>query len=76
MGPPGNAWLVPSATLYYDKLKSTPTGLITDLLISLDDRYLYFSNWLQGDVRQYDITDRKKPKLVGQVSCDIYPFCA
>ena len=45
------------------------TGLITDLLISLDDKYLYFSNWVQGDVRQYDITDRKKPKLVGQVGC-------
>ncbi|CAG0885573.1 unnamed protein product [Darwinula stevensoni] len=42
-------------------------GLITDILISLDDRYLYFSNWLQGDIRQYDITDRAHPKLVGQV---------
>ncbi|XP_065064075.1 methanethiol oxidase-like [Rhopilema esculentum] len=42
-------------------------GLITDILISLDDKYLYFSNWLHGDVRQYDITDPKKPKLVGQL---------
>lgn len=42
-------------------------GLITDILISLDDRYLYFSNWLHGDMRQYDISDRRKPKLVGQV---------
>uniref|UniRef100_H3CB86 Methanethiol oxidase n=1 Tax=Tetraodon nigroviridis TaxID=99883 RepID=H3CB86_TETNG len=42
-------------------------GLITDILISLDDRFLYFSNWLHGDVRQYDITDRTKPRLVGQV---------
>ncbi|XP_062602151.1 methanethiol oxidase-like isoform X1 [Saccostrea cucullata] len=42
-------------------------GLITDILISLDDRYLYFSNWLHGDVRQYDISDRRNPKLVGQV---------
>ena len=33
-------------------------GLITDILISLDDKYLYFSNWLHGDIRQYDITDR------------------
>jgi len=41
--------------------------LITDILISMDDRYLYFSNWLQGDIRQYDITDTKNPKLVGQV---------
>uniref|UniRef100_A0A8D3DSA8 Methanethiol oxidase n=1 Tax=Scophthalmus maximus TaxID=52904 RepID=A0A8D3DSA8_SCOMX len=42
-------------------------GLITDILISLDDRFLYFSNWLHGDIRQYDITDRKNPRLVGQV---------
>ncbi|XP_069796296.1 methanethiol oxidase [Narcine bancroftii] len=42
-------------------------GLITDILISLDDRFLYFSNWLHGDIRQYDITDTRKPKLVGQV---------
>ncbi|XP_030214756.1 methanethiol oxidase isoform X1 [Gadus morhua] len=41
-------------------------SLITDILISLDDRYLYFSNWLHGDIRQYDITDRSKPRLVGQ----------
>ncbi|NWU88293.1 SBP1A oxidase, partial [Onychorhynchus coronatus] len=42
-------------------------GLITDILISLDDRFLYFSNWLHGDVRQYDISDTRHPKLVGQV---------
>ncbi|KAM7382772.1 hypothetical protein PAMP_002488 [Pampus punctatissimus] len=42
-------------------------GLITDILISLDDRFLYFSNWLHGDIRQYDITDRRNPRLVGQV---------
>ncbi|XP_028404277.1 methanethiol oxidase-like [Dendronephthya gigantea] len=42
-------------------------GLITDILISLDDRFLYLSNWLHGDIRQYDITDRLNPKLVGQV---------
>lgn len=43
-------------------------GLITDVLISLDDRFLYFSNWLHGDIRQYDISNTRKPKLVGQVS--------
>ncbi|XP_077996711.1 methanethiol oxidase-like [Glandiceps talaboti] len=42
-------------------------GLITDILISLDDKFLYFSNWLHGDIRQYDITDTKNPKLVGQI---------
>ena len=29
--------------------------LITDILLSLDDRFLYFSNWLRGDICQYDI---------------------
>lgn len=42
-------------------------GMMTDILLSLDDKYLYFSCWLQGDVRQYDITDPSKPKLTGQV---------
>lgn len=42
-------------------------SLITDLLISLDDRFLYFSNWLHGDLRQYDISDPAHPKLTGQV---------
>ncbi|HMP02968.1 MAG TPA: selenium-binding family protein [Gemmatales bacterium] len=42
-------------------------GLITDSLIAMDDRFYYFANWLQGDVRQYDITDPSRPKLTGQV---------
>jgi len=44
-------------------------GLITDQLISMDDRYLYCSCWLHGDIRQYDITDPSRPRLVGQVWC-------
>lgn len=42
-------------------------SLITDILVSMDDRYLYFSNWLHGDVRQYDISDPSQPRLTGQV---------
>lgn len=42
-------------------------GLITDILISMDDKYLYFSNWLHGDLRQYDITDPSNPVLTGQL---------
>uniref|UniRef100_A0AAZ3NWA7 Methanethiol oxidase n=1 Tax=Oncorhynchus tshawytscha TaxID=74940 RepID=A0AAZ3NWA7_ONCTS len=42
-------------------------SLITDILISLDDRFLYFSNWLHGDIRQYDITNRRNPRLAGQL---------
>ena len=37
-------------------------GLITDLVLSLDDRWLYFSNWLHGDIRQYDVSDPAKPQ--------------
>ncbi len=44
-------------------------SLITDILLSMSDRYVYFSNWLHGDVRQYDISDPSNPKLTGQVWC-------
>jgi len=42
-------------------------GLITDVVLSLDDKFMYFSNWLHGDIRQYDISDSKNPKLVGRI---------
>jgi selenium-binding protein 1 len=42
-------------------------GLITDLVLSMDDKYLYFSNWLHGDIRQYDVSDPSHPKMVGQI---------
>jgi methanethiol oxidase len=42
-------------------------GLITDQLVSMDDRFLYMANWLHGDVRQYDISNPRKPKLTGRV---------
>ncbi|KAJ0178390.1 hypothetical protein K1T71_006213 [Dendrolimus kikuchii] len=50
-----------------DGVESELNGLMTDILISLDDKYLYFSCWLQGDVRQYDISDPANPKLTGQI---------
>jgi methanethiol oxidase len=42
-------------------------GLVTDLLVSMDDRFLYFSNWLHGDLRQYDISDPANPRLTGRL---------
>lgn len=42
-------------------------GFITDLVLSMDDKYLYFSNWLHGDIRQYDISDPANPKLTGRL---------
>ena len=38
-------------------------GLITDLVVTMDDRFLYFSDWLHGDLRQYDISDPTHPRL-------------
>ena len=41
--------------------------LITDILLSLDDQYLFFSNWLHGDVRMYDVSDAANPRLVDRI---------
>ena len=40
-------------------------GLITDLVLSMDDRFLFFSNWLHGDLRGYDVSDPAHPRQVG-----------
>ena len=42
-------------------------GLITDVVVSMDDRFLYFSNWLHGDLRQYDVSDPANPRLTGRL---------
>jgi selenium-binding protein 1 len=42
-------------------------GLISVILISMDDRFLYFCNWLHGDIRQYDISNPSQPRFTGQV---------
>lgn len=42
-------------------------GFITDVVLSLDDRWLYFSNWLHGDIRQYDISVPSRPRLAGHI---------
>lgn len=41
--------------------------LITDVLLSLDDRWLYCSCWLHGDIRQYDMIDPSHPRLAGRI---------
>ena len=40
--------------------------LITDILISLDDKFLYFSNWLRGDIVQYDIRQAPNERAPAQ----------
>jgi methanethiol oxidase len=41
--------------------------LITDLNLSLDDRFLYVSCWGTGEMRQYDVSDPFNPRLTGSV---------
>jgi methanethiol oxidase len=41
--------------------------LITDINLSLDDRFLYISCWGTGELRQYDVSDPFQPKLTGSV---------
>jgi methanethiol oxidase len=41
--------------------------LVTDLNLSLDDRYLYVSCWGTGELRQYDVSNPFEPVLVGSV---------
>jgi methanethiol oxidase len=39
--------------------------LVTDINLSLDDRFLYVSCWGTGELRQYDVSDPFEPKLTG-----------
>ena len=42
--------------------------LVTDINLSLDDRFLYVSCWGTGELRQYDVSDPFSPALVSTVS--------
>lgn len=41
--------------------------LVTDIDLSLDDRFLYVSCWGTGEMRQYDVSDPFNPKPTGCV---------
>ena len=41
--------------------------LITDIDLSLDDRFLYVACWGTGELKQYDVSDPMKPTLAGSV---------
>jgi methanethiol oxidase len=41
--------------------------LVTDLNLSVDDRFLYVSCWGTGELRQYDVSNPFEPVLVGSV---------
>jgi methanethiol oxidase len=42
--------------------------LVTDINLSLDDRFLYVSCWGTGELRQYDVSDPFSPVLTGSVA--------
>jgi methanethiol oxidase len=47
-------------------LKAVPP-LVTDIGLSLDDKFLYVSCWGTGEFRQYDVSDPFNPRLTGTV---------
>jgi selenium-binding protein 1 len=46
---------------------SAVPALVTDIDLSVDDRFLYVSCWGTGEMRQYDVSDPFNPKQVGSV---------
>jgi methanethiol oxidase len=52
-----------------DMLKgfSAVPPLLSDIDLSLDDRYLYASCWGTGEMRRYDVSDPFRPELVGSI---------
>ena len=41
--------------------------LVTDIALSVDDRYLYVSCWGTGEIKRYDVSDPRHPKEAGSV---------
>jgi methanethiol oxidase len=41
--------------------------LLTDINLSIDDKFLYASCWGTGEMRQYDVSDPFHPQLNGSV---------
>jgi methanethiol oxidase len=41
--------------------------IITDIDLSVDDRFLYVSCWATGEIKQFDVTDPAHPKESGSV---------
>jgi len=47
-------------------------ALVTDILVSMDDRYLFGSNWLHGEVWMYDVSDPSNPRKADSISIGGY----
>jgi selenium-binding protein 1 len=41
--------------------------LVSDIDLSVDDRFLYVSCWGTGELRQYDVSEPTAPRLTGSV---------
>src|SRR5262249_5728834 len=41
--------------------------LVTDIDLSMDDRFLYVACWSTGDLQQYDVSDPLNPKITGKL---------
>ena len=75
----GNKWAVtkvidiPAEPAEPDQLPDMLKGfkavppLVTDIDLSMDDRFLYVSCWGTGDMIQYDVSDPLKPKETGRL---------
>ena len=75
----GNRWAVkkiisiPAEPANEDDLPPVLKGfkavppLVTDIDLSMDDRFLYVACWGTGDLQQYDVSDPFNPKLAGKV---------
>lgn len=65
---------IPAVPLPADQLPPLLAGfgaappVITDIGLSLDDRFLYVACWGTGEIRQYDVTDPRHPVLTGTVT--------
>jgi selenium-binding protein 1 len=47
-------------------------ALPTDILVSMDDRYLFGGNWLHGELWMYDISDPATPRRADSISIGGY----
>jgi selenium-binding protein 1 len=75
----GNRWAVrkiieiPAEPADADQLPPILKGFkavppfVTDIDLSMDDRFLYVACWGTGELRQYDVSDWSAPRLTGSV---------
>ncbi|HVA68606.1 MAG TPA: selenium-binding protein SBP56-related protein [Candidatus Binataceae bacterium] len=60
---PADPELLPPALKAF---KAAPP-LVTDMVLSLDDKFLYVACWGTGDLKQYDVSDPFNPRPTGSV---------